>query len=122
MPSMRFVGWLLARLVAVAVLLPSVWIFILNAFIDVDYDGRILVWILISGAAGTAGSLLYLLSIDGPPRYRTRLIRTVGWAMMLAAMVLPSSLSFFLLPMVALLFPTLVVTPEHGSGGAVRSS
>lgn len=121
MNNLRSVGWVLARLVALAVLLLSAWMFIINV-VEVIYDGWIFVWILLSGLLGMAGGLLYLFSVDGPDRYRTRTIRTVGWAMMLAAMVLPSSASFFLLPIVALLFPTLVVTPKGDSGKAVTSS
>lgn len=110
-----------ARFVALAVLLLSAWLFVANV-IEVRYEGLILVWILISGLVGTAGGVLYLLSIDGPGHYRTRTLRTAGWAMMLAAMILPSSLSFFILPMVALLFPTLVVIPKGDKTGPITSS
>ncbi|HSM46014.1 MAG TPA: hypothetical protein VK969_13445, partial [Acidimicrobiia bacterium] len=107
--------------VALAVILLSAWLFVAKA-LEVRHEGLIFVWILISGLAGTAGGVLYLLSIDGPGRYRTRALRTAGWAMMLAAMTLPSSLSFFMLPMVALLFPTLVVIPKGDETGPITSS
>ncbi len=109
-----------ARLVAVAVLIVSGWMFIIN-LVEVSYEGWILVWILLSGLAGVAGSALYLLSIDGPDRHRTRGRRSLGWVAMLLAMLLPTSLSFFLLPTLAVLIPTLFIADSAG-GEPVTSS
>lgn len=120
MDTARSIGWMFARLIALAVAVVSGWMFVINVA-EMDYDGLILIWILVSGVAGVAGGVLYLLSIDGPVRYRTRRTRFLGWAAMLAAMLLPSSLSFFLLPILAVLIPSLF-TIDSGSGGAVTSS
>jgi len=106
MDTLRQVGWMFARLVALAVLIVSGWMLVIN-LVDVSYEGRILAWILLSGVVGVAGAILYLASIDGPPRYHTRPRRALGWGAMLAAMYLPSTLSYFLLPVVALLLPTI---------------
>lgn len=113
MDTLRRVGWMFARLVALAVLVVSGWMFIIN-LVEVSYEGWILAWILLSGLAGVAGAILYLLSIDGPNRYRTRRRRSLGWAAMLAAMLLPTSLSFFLLPTLAVLIPTLFIVDAGG--------
>lgn len=112
MGTLRWLGWMFARLLALAVLLVSVWMLIINA-IQLDYAGWVLVWILVSGIVGTGGGLLYLASIDGPKRYRTRAWRAIGWAGMLIAMLLPTSLSFFLLPLLATLIPTLAINPKN---------
>lgn len=114
MDTLRSVGWMFARLVAFAVGLVSVWMFIIN-IVEVSYEGTILAWILLSGVAGAAGAAFYLLSIDGPERFRTRARRAMGWVAMFAAMILPSSLSFFLLPLVTLLLPSLFMirSPEE---------
>ncbi|MBW3666379.1 MAG: hypothetical protein KY394_02165 [Actinobacteria bacterium] len=37
--------------------------------------------------------LAYLLSFDGPARFRERRVRVVGWAGMLISVLLPSSLT-----------------------------
>lgn len=120
MDTLRRVGWMFARLVALAVLIVSGWMFIIN-LVEVSYEGWILVWILLSGLAGVAGGALYLLSIDGPDRYRTRGRRSLGWVAMLLAMLLPTSLSFFLLPTLAVLIPTLFIADSAG-GEPVTSS
>lgn len=120
MDTLRWVGWMFARLVALAVLIVSGWMFIIN-LVDVSYQGWILAWILLSGVAGVVGGTLYLLSIDGPNRYRTRTRRSLGWAAMLVAMLLPSSLSFFLLPTLAVLVPTLFIA-HSPRGEPVTSS
>ncbi|HZD22585.1 MAG TPA: hypothetical protein VE569_04190 [Acidimicrobiia bacterium] len=67
-----------------------------------------------SGLAGALGGSLYLLSIDGFERFRAALHRRTGWLAMLVAMMLPSSLSFFLLPMVVTLVPTLIRVASKG--------
>lgn len=118
METLRWLGWMYARLVAVAVTIASAWVFLINAA-GRSYQGWILAWILVSGVVGTVGGPLYLLSIDGPARFRGALKRRLGWAAMFAAMLLPSSISFFLLPMVLTLVPTL---GRVGEKEALKSS
>lgn len=111
MSTLRWLGWMFARLVAVAVAILGAWMFIINV-VQISFEGWILAWILGSGVLGAAGGAFYLLSIDGPDRYRRKVLRTLGWAAMFLAMVLPTSLSFFLLPMVLLIVPTVFISPE----------
>jgi hypothetical protein len=63
------------------------------------YEGFILAWILASGVVGIIGSLAFLASLDGPDRTRTKSYRLGGWLLMLAAVSLPSSVTFLLLPL-----------------------
>jgi hypothetical protein len=117
---LRRLGWMLARLVALAVVLVSAWMLIIN-LVELDYDDWVLAWILLSGIVGAVGGSLFLLSIDGPDGFRTNVRRRLGWASMLIAMLLPTSLSFFLLPMVAVLIPT-IFNVESPGGEVVTSS
>jgi len=60
---------------------------------------------------GVAGAVLYLLSFDGSPRWRTRTWRIVGWSGMILCLLLPTGLSFFLLPLAGVAALTLGMTP-----------
>lgn len=91
----------------------GLWILVLN-LIEMSYSGAILAWILISGVLGLVGGVLYLLSFDGPDRWRTRRVRIAGWIGMVTLAVLPTSLSIVLLAIVLLVIPTLV--PRRGEG------
>lgn len=99
-------GWMFARFVAVSVVVLSAWMLLIN-LVDVEYEGWVLVWILASGLVGAASGILYLLSVDGPVRFRTPRYRLWGWGGMLAAVLLPTSLTLMLVPMVLVLIPTL---------------
>lgn len=80
--------------------------FVINV-VEVSYSGWILAWILFSGIAGAVGGVIYLLSFDGPERFRTRRHRFWGWGAMLLAFLLPTSLTLMLVPLVLLLIPSL---------------
>jgi len=97
----------------------GVWVLAINLIED-SYSGVIRVWILASGGLGAAGGLLYLLSFDGPDRFRTRWIRLSGWVGMLVLALLPWSFTFLVLPMVLLTIPTLLVRPDKGSEEVTR--
>jgi hypothetical protein len=102
---------MLARLVALAVLLLGAWLLVVNVVVALAgerYDETwILAWVLISGLAGAAGGSIYLLSIDGPARFHTRSWRLWGWGAMFASALLPHSFSFIVLPAVLALLPTV---------------
>jgi hypothetical protein len=104
-------GWSLARLVGLAFVLAGGWLFLVNV-VEVSYSGGVLVWILLSGLVGATGGVLFLLSIDGPTRFRTRRTRLVGWVMMWALVALPSALILALAPMMLLTIPTLTHDPD----------
>ena len=52
------------------------------------------------GGAGAVGGVIYLLSFDGPPQWRGRSRRLLGWSGMLVCALLPSYLMFFMAPLV----------------------
>lgn len=111
MAFLRRLGWMLARLVALAVLLLGAWIFVANVastLVEQRYDETwILAWVLMAGLAGAAGGGIYLLSIDGASRFHTRSWRLWGWGAMLASALLPHSFTFVVLPAVIALLPTI---------------
>jgi hypothetical protein len=116
---LRRLGQTLARFAGVAMTILGVWVLTINLIED-SYSGGTRVWILASGALGAAGGLLYLLSFDGPDRFRTRLTRLSGWVGMLVLALLPWSFTFLVLPMVVLTIPTLLVRPDKGSEEVTR--
>lgn len=104
---MRTVGLMFARFVALAMLLLGAWIFVINS-IERGYDEPwVFLWVVFSGLVGAVGGTLYLLSIDGPERLRTRSWRMWGWGGMMASALLPHSFSFIVIPLVIALVPTL---------------
>lgn len=115
MDLLRWMAVMFARFVAVSVALVSGWMF-LNNVLEVRYGGWVLAWILGSGLVGAVGGVAYLLSLDGGERFRTRPYRWGGWAAMLAAVMLPTSLTFMLVPLVVLLVPSLFLRlgPKEG--------
>jgi hypothetical protein len=121
MDLLRWMGRTFVRFVAVSVAILGVWMFILNLGAS-GWDPVTYVWILASGAAGAVGGVLFLLSIDGPPRFRTKRTRITGWGLMLASVLLPTSLTFMLVPLVLLLIPTLFKVPGEDAGEELVTS
>lgn len=107
MDLLRWMGRVFARFVAVSVTLISAWTFVINIAQPANWAPWVFVWIIASGIIGVVGGVVYLLSLDGPIRFRKRLFRQGGWLMMLLAVALPTSLTFMLVPMVLVLIPTL---------------
>jgi hypothetical protein len=96
-----------ARLTGVVVLLYGAWLFTINLFEAVTDSNTyeppwMLLVILGFGASGAFGGILFLLSIDGPSRFRTPMIRAIGWIGMFICSALPTSLFYVLLIMVAI--------------------
>lgn len=101
-----------ARLVALAALVLNAWIFIINMGEQGYSQAWVLVWVLASGLVGAAGALVYLFSLDGPPRFQTRPWRLGGWVGMMAASLLPHSFTFIVLPLVLALIPSLFISEQ----------
>lgn len=122
MTSLRWIGLMFARLVALAVATVSGWMLFVN-LADISYAGWVLAWILVSGLVGSVAGVVFLLSLDGPARFRTTRIRLWSWAGMTAAVLIPTSLSLFLLPMVLLagLIASLSTSSDQGSGESITS-
>jgi hypothetical protein len=115
MDLLRWMGWMFTRFVAVSVMLVSGWIFVGN-LTGRRFEGWVQVWVLAAGLVGAVGGVAYLMSLDGVERFRTRRWRIGGWAAMLAAVTLPTSLTFMLVPLVLLVTPSLFVGfgPKEG--------
>ncbi len=95
-----------ARFVGLLFTLLGGWIFAVNIFDD-SYSGAVLAWIIFAGASGAIGGVVYLLSFDGPARFRTLKVRLSGWLGMLILGLLPWSFAFLMIPLVLLQIPTL---------------
>jgi hypothetical protein len=91
-------------LVGLGFSLLGTWVLVIN-LIERRYEGATLAWILASGLAGGVGGGLFLLSIDGPPKFRSRPVRLTGWVGMLLLAAMPTSVSFLLLLLVVLTIP-----------------
>ncbi len=113
---MKSVAIIYSRIIGIAVCLYGGWMFLGNLIVAViegnNYDaGWVLLLVLAAAAFGVAGAVLFLLSFDGPSRWRTRTWRIVGWSGMLLCLLLPTGLSFFLLPLVGVAALTLAMNP-----------
>jgi hypothetical protein len=113
---MRPLATRLARVIGLAVLLYSLVIFlgnIVGALGGAVYDTPGLLLLVVAvGAVGLAGSIVYLLSLDGPERWRTTTRRALGWIGMMIAAVLPSSWLYLIAPVSLLGGLALLIPPE----------
>jgi hypothetical protein len=104
------------RFVGLAVLIYSGLLLVINLAELIagsnGYEGFIMAWILASGVVGIIGSLAFLAGLDGPDRTRTKSYRLGGWLVMLAACLLPSSVTFFLLPLTIVAVGLAVRNPQ----------
>ena len=113
---MKSAAKIYARFIGIAVCLYGGWMFLGNLIVAVlegnEYDESwVLPLVLAAAAVGVAGAVLFLLSFDGSSRWRTRTWRIVGWTGMILCLLLPTGLSFFLLPLAGLAALTLGMTP-----------
>lgn len=104
---MRRLAYTFARLTGLVIFLYGTWMFTINLIEDLFGDNTyqppwVLYMVLGFGLVGGVGGALYLLSLDGPERFRRRTTRMIGWAGMLICAVLPASLSLILSVMVGL--------------------
>jgi len=72
-------------------------------------------WLLVALACvsvtGIAGSVLFLLGIDGPVRFHARRRRTLAWAGMMLCSLMPTGLIYLIAPLVLAGAFTLYVEP-----------
>jgi hypothetical protein len=112
MDLLRWMGVTFARFVGLMVLILGGWAatsFIWALFTE---DSRteslgLVALVVFMWLAGAVGGLFYLLSFDGPNRFRTQKTRMWGWIGMLAAGLVPTSLTLMILPLVAAVIPLL---------------
>ena len=117
---MRVVAATFARFVGLTLLLYTSWVLIVslaNALSGVVYDELWTPWLIMGIAVvGLSGSVAFLLSFDGPQRWRTRGRRSLGWlGMMFCAALLPSQLIVIMAPLTALGLLTLLIPPGHAT-------
>jgi len=111
----------LARVIGIAVLLYSAVVFlgnIIGAMVGADIDNfEILLLVVGVGAIGLAGSVVFLLSFDGPEAWRTTTRRAVGWIGMMIASLLPTSWLFLIAPVTAIGGLSLLLPPDRSTNG-----
>ena len=116
---MRALATRLARVVGITVLLYSVVVVlgnVIGAIAGAVYDNfQVLLAVVTVGAVGLAGSVIFLLSIDGPDSWRTTNRRAIGWVGMMVASLLPTSWLYLIAPVTALGGLSLLLAPESPS-------
>ena len=115
---MRALANRLARVVGIAVLLYSGVIFFGNAvgaMAGADYDSGAIVLLIVGvGAIGLAGSVVFLLSLDGPGIMEDdQRVRALGWIGMMIAAFLPTSWLFLIAPVTLLGGLALLIPPDE---------
>lgn len=67
------------------------------------------------GLLGVVSSVVFLLTIDGPPRWRSTSLRAMGWTGMVIALLLPTSITMFVMPLVLVAGLLILSTPSRGA-------
>jgi hypothetical protein len=104
-----------ARFVGLAVLMYGAVIFfgnLIGAVGGADYQPFWALYLVLGlGLTGMSGAVCYLLTFDGPERWRTRGRRLLGWFGMMICAFVPSGLLFLIAPLVLLSASTLLLEP-----------
>lgn len=112
---MRAIATTFGRLVGISSLLFSGTVFFGSLVGVGDSAATDTPWLVAALACvsmtGIGGSILFLLSFDGPGRFRTRGRRLLGWVGMLLCSVMPTSLIYLILPLVVAGGVTLFLDP-----------
>jgi hypothetical protein len=107
---------LYGRFVGIAVLLYGGWIFAGNGAVYIYSDTQdspaIVLGILAVGLLGFFSALGFLLTFDGPNRWRSTKRRAATWVGMFLASLLPASLIIIVLPLVVVAALTILLAPE----------
>ncbi len=96
-PLLQWMGRMLVRFVGLIFILYGLLLFaetVIDLFqgeVDANTPLWAIAWFLASGLAALAGGVMFILSFDGPPRWRTRLRRGTGVGLMLASSLLPTT-------------------------------
>lgn len=110
------------RFIGVANLIYGVWLIIATVINTTNgsYGAGLLAMFYLVGLTGIIGSTVFLLSLDGSQRFRTAPFRRVGWIVMFAAVLLPTSVTFFLAPLTALSVGLALRPPEEASSASEK--
>lgn len=122
---MRRIAAIYARLIGLLVVVLSAWMVSVNVvqhvFGENTYDPPAMLYVVLGfGLVGMVGGTVFLLSWDGPQRFRSPALRVVGWLGMMFMAFLPWSFTFLFFPLVALAGLTLLV-PIDSPARPVRS-
>ena len=114
---MRSVAATFARFIGLTVFLYAAWVFVAslaNALAGAVYDPLWTPWLIFGVAVvGLTGSVAFLLSLDGPRRWRTRARRFLGWCGMMFFALLPSQLIVIMAPLTAGGLLALLIRPSE---------
>jgi hypothetical protein len=112
--------------IGIAVLLYSGVLFfgnLIGAVGGAEYDSFQILFVIVAvGAVGLAGSVVFLLSIDGPDPWRTTARRAAGWVGMMIAALLPTSWLFLIAPVTAIGGLSLLLPPGRSSSEQTEPS
>ena len=130
MDLVKWVARTFGRFVGLVLALYGFWMLLVNItgaigmFGETRYDPWwILPIVLFTGAVAAIGGTLFLLSLDGPTRFRTKRIRSWAVILMLSGGLLPTSLTLFVIPLTLLVFPSLFVSfPGESAEDEVATS
>lgn len=104
-------GLTFARFLGLVVMILSGWGLFVNVIGalrgEIEAPWYLLALVVSTGICGTLGGLAYLLSFDGPRSLRTQKLRLGGWAGMLIAMLVPTSLTLMMVPLVLFVSPLI---------------
>lgn len=113
---MKRIATTFARFVGVAALVYGGFILVghtLSRLAGATYASPwVLLLVVVLAGSGIGGAILFLLSFDGPPQYRTRGRRFLGWVGMMACAAMPTSLLFLIAPLVLTGGLTLLIPPD----------
>jgi hypothetical protein len=114
---MRSVAATFARFLGLTVFLYAAWVFVAsfaNLVAGVAYDPLWTPWVILGIAVvGLSGSIAFLLSFDGPQRWRTRGRRSLGWFGMMFCALLPSQLIVIMAPLTAVGVFSMLIRPDQ---------
>jgi len=116
MDLLTWIGRTFARFVGLLVALLGLWIIGSNTFGAIvhgvtDDSAWILVVAIAFGGLSLVGGTLFLLSFDGPARFRTRGWRAIAVVLMIIGSLLPHSLVLVVLPLSTLMLLSLIAMP-----------
>lgn len=118
-PPLQWMGRMLVRFVGLIFVLYGLLLFVGNlidmAQGEVDAPWWAIAWVLASGLVALAGGVTFILSIDGPPRWRSRIRRGVGIGLMFASSLLPSTVGSVVFVLALLSIVTMWVPIDDGN-------
>lgn len=115
-PLLHWMGVMIARFIGLVFILYGGLLFFGNLFGflggNVDAPWWAIAWVLVSGALAMTGGVTFILTFDGPVRWRTRPRRVVAVAMMMISSFVPSTVGAITFVFALLAIPSIWVKAE----------